>query len=162
MQLNNRVSAISQETPCAKNFADETREQQAQHREIAQRYARKPKRGRRRQNIAPLRIRDLQKLFAERYGTAMPDDDSARDDLTVLLHHVAQLGDPHALRACAARWCPWLCHGEFAAMIAEIECRPLRWRADSLAKRIGLNDATRTRLAITTIGSVDCGKAART
>jgi hypothetical protein len=148
--------------PCEK-FTTETPEQNARHREIARRYASKSReRGRHRPNIVAFRIRDLQKLFADRYGTAMPDDDAARDDLMVLLHHVAHLGDSRALRAYAARWCPWLSYGEFAAIIAEIEYRPLRWRADSLARRIGLDDATRTRLRITTIGATDCAKAQRT
>src|SRR5438034_10355696 len=159
---NTTTLRIAQAAPCEK-FTGETPQQNARHSEIARRYGRNnQKRGRRCPSIAAFRIRDLQNFFADKYGATMPDDDGASDDLLVLLHHVAHLGDPRALRVYAARWCPWLCHGEFAAMIAEIDCTPLRWRADSLARRIGLDDATRTRLGITTIGAIDCTKAQRT
>jgi hypothetical protein len=160
MQLSNRVRAISQETSCEKHFVDETPGQQAQHREIAQRYSRK--RGRRRPSLVPLRIRDLEAFYREKYGAIMPNDDPrALDCLIVLLHHVAGLGDPRAVRACAARWAPWLTEAEYAAIVVEIECTPLRWGADSLAREIGLDDAVRTLLRITTIGANDCDKAQR-
>ena len=133
----------------------------AQHREIARRYAR-PRRKGSRPSIVSLIIGDLEKFFADKYGAAFPDDDAGRDDLIVLLHYVMQLGDQRALRARAARWCPWLSGQEYAAMIAGIERKPLRWRADSLAREIGLNRATRTRLGVTTIGATDFGKAKRT
>jgi hypothetical protein len=163
MQLNSRANAVSQ-APSCERFDDETPEQKALHHEIALTYRRaKRPRGRRRPAIVAFRIRDLQIVFIDRYvGGTMTDDDAGRDDLIVLLHHVARLGDPRALRDYAARWCPWLTHGEFAAMIAEIDAEPLRWRADSLARRIGLDDATRTRLGVTTIGSTDCNKVQRT
>ena len=40
-------------------------------------------------------------------------------------------------------------------LIADIAAHPIRWRADKLAHRVGLTDATRTRLGITTIGAID-------
>ena len=39
--------------------------------------------------------------------------------------------------------------------------KPLRWRADKLAARLGLTDAERRRLRITTIGAVDKARDAR-
>jgi len=42
-----------------------------------------------------------------------------------------------------------------AALAAVVIAQPLRWRADSLAHRIGLDAATRRRLAITTTGATD-------
>jgi hypothetical protein len=163
MQASNRVPTFLQETSCEKSYADETPEQQAQHREIARKYRRKPTRGRRRPAIVAFRIRDLETVFADRYrGGTMPDDDYiALDHLIVLLHHVARLGDPRAMRACAARWCPWMSDVEYAAVVAEIDAEPPRWTADRLARRIMLDDATRTRLAITTIGATDVNKAQR-
>lgn len=158
-----RVAQGSQLTSVEKFFADETPEQQELHRDIARRYARKgPTHGRRCASILGFRIRDLQAFFRSKYVETMPNDDPrALDHLIVLLHHVAYLGDPRALRACAARWAPWLMDAEYAAIIAEIECRPRRWRADSLAHRVGLDDATRTLLRITTIGANDITKAKR-
>jgi hypothetical protein len=133
----------------------------AKHREIAARYAR-PRRKRGRPGIVSLILRDLSIYYRDKYGDTFPDDDAGRDDLVVLLHHMAQLGDPFTMRACAAHRCPWLTEAEYTAMIAAIDLKPRRWRADSLAQEIGLNRATRTRLAITTIGATDFCKAQRT
>ena len=55
----------------------------------------------------------------------------------------------------AASWAPWLPADALDDMIADITARPLRWRADSLAKRLGIDDATRTRLELRTIGAID-------
>jgi hypothetical protein len=133
----------------------------AKHREIARHYTR-PRRKRDRPNIVSLTLGDLQTFYSDRYGDTFPDDDAGREDLTVLLRYIAQLGDPRAMAACAAYRCPWLSEAEYTAMIDGIERRPRRWRADSLAREIGLNRATRTRLAITTIGAIDFCKANRT
>jgi hypothetical protein len=115
-----------------------------------------------RPTIVVLTIADLQKFFADKYGDTFPNDDAGREDLIVLLHYVAQLGGTSAMSACAARWAPWLTVVEYTAMIAGIERKPLRWSADSLAADIGLNDETRTRLGIRTIGAIDFGKRKRT
>jgi hypothetical protein len=160
--FSSRARLVSQEhrlTPLKNIFQDETPAQQSAHREIARRYASKLKR---RSNLAVFRIRDLQVFYSDRYGETMPDDDHrALDHLVVLLHHVASLGDARALRACAARWCPWITDGEYAAIVAEVDGKPLRWRADALARRIALDDATRTRLGIKTIGGYDVSKKQR-
>jgi hypothetical protein len=137
------------------------RRKAAKLREIARHYAR-PRRKRSRPGIAALTIGDLEIFFGDKYRDTFPDDDAGRDDLIVLLQYMAQLGDPHAMSACAARWCPWLSEAEYTAMLAGIERAPMRWRADGLAAEIGLNRATRTRLGITTIGAIDFGKAKRT
>jgi hypothetical protein len=159
MKTCTRVLPILQETPCEEKFADETPEQKAQHREIALTYRRRKRGGR--PPIVGFRIRDLETFFSDRYGATMPDDDSGLDDFIVLAHHVAQLGDPRALRACAARLCPWMTDAQYDAIVAVTAQKPLCWTADSLAREIGLDDATRTRLGITTIGATDVGKAER-
>jgi hypothetical protein len=133
----------------------------AKHREIARHYARQRRKGSR-PSIVSLTIADLETVFADRYGSTFPDDDAGRGDLIVLLQYVSQLGDPRAMAASAARWCPWLSEAEYTAMLAGIGRKPLRWRADALAGEIGLNRATRTRLGITTIGAIDFCKAKRT
>jgi hypothetical protein len=154
-----RVAQAPKRTPCEK-FADETPQQQAAHLDIARKYSRRKRSGGC-PAIVAFRIRDLQTFVGDRYGATMPDDDSGLDDFIVLAQHVARLGDPHALRACAARWCPWLTDDAYAVIVAEINASPRRWTADSLARRIGLDDATRTRLGITTIGAIDCSKVQR-
>jgi hypothetical protein len=50
---------------------------------------------------------------------------------------------------------------ECTDLIDRVTSKPLRWTADTLAWRIGLNDATRTLLKITTIGAIDLNKVQR-
>ena len=134
----------------------------AKHREIARHYDQQRRKKRSRPSTVSLTIGDLEKFFDDKYGLAFPDDDAGRDDLVVLLHYVAQLGDPSAMRRSVAHRCPRLTGGEYTAMIAAIERKLLRWGADSLAAEIGLNRATRSCLGITTIGATDFCKAKRT
>jgi hypothetical protein len=56
---------------------------------------------------------------------------------------------------------PWMQEAERAELIAAVVAKPLRWRADKLAARVGLTAAERERLNIRTIGAVDLDKAAR-
>jgi hypothetical protein len=155
-------SALRASTPATISAAciDDPRKA-ALHRAIARHYAR-ARHKRSRPGIVSLILRDLSIFFRDKYGKTFPDDDAGRDDLVVLLHYLAQLGDARAMRRCAARWCPWLADGEYTAMLASIDRKPLRWDADGLAREIGLDDATRTWLGITTIGATDFNKAKRT
>lgn len=107
-------------------------------------------------SLVGIRIAELERLFADRWGEQLPPDDAGRDDLFVLLNHAAYYAEPGPrMHAKAARWAPWLAADALADMIADIRARPLRWRADKLAQRLGVDDATRTRLALRTIGAVD-------
>jgi hypothetical protein len=161
MQFSNDVNFKAQTIPPAiVALSTDARRKAAKHREIARHYAR-PRRKRSRPGIVSLILGDLQIFFDDKYGATFPDDDAGRDDLVVLLHYVAQLGDARTTTACAAHRCPWIKAEEYTAMIAGIERAPLRWRADALASEIGLDNRTRTRLGITTIGAIDFGKAKR-
>jgi hypothetical protein len=73
--------------------------------------------------------------------------------------HLAQI-DPRLIRPWAATWMPTLPATELDALIADVGTGR-RWKADALARELGLDDATRTRLKIKTIGAIDCGKAKR-
>lgn len=109
-----------------------------------------------------LRLRELERFYAWRYGPTLPDDAAGRKHLYIAAQHIAQGGalERH-LRAWSSFWAPWLGDDECAEMVARVIARPMRWKADTLAWRIGLTDADRTRLKITTIGATDCNKAAR-
>jgi hypothetical protein len=124
------------------------------------------KRATTRPNIGLLTLCDLENFLSDtydRHGPSMPEgDDAASEHFVVLLHYVAQLGDPSAMRAAKDRWCPWLSEAEYAAMIAAVERKRLRWDADGLAAEIGLDYATRTRLGITAIGATDFCQRKRT
>lgn len=108
--------------------------------------------------IAALRVAELDREFTDRYGgMVLPDDDSARDDIEIMLHHLArrsrepQRKIPQWLGARA----PWLTGDERDTMVAKVLANPLRFRADTLAARIGLTAERRARLKIRTIGAID-------
>jgi hypothetical protein len=79
-----------------------------------------------------------------------------------LANHLAHLDEPDCrITAWLRRWAPWFGDDRTTALIRAVTPKPLKWRADKLAQRLGLNHATRRRLGITTIGATDCGKAKR-
>lgn len=133
----------------------------AKHAEIERRYKRK--RGRRHVSIAALRVNDLRKLFTARYGELFPNDDAGRDDAHVMVHHLGALsGDPRKrITPWLREHCPWTSLAEAEKLLVEAITRPQRWRADKLAWRLGLNEADRTALGITTIGAIDLSRADR-
>jgi hypothetical protein len=141
-------------------FAGETPAQQAKHREIAEKYKRKKKRGGHGSSL-PYRLRDLRALIADRYGGPLPEH-GARVDLIVLIHHLVWLGDPRVCAFYKDRLYPWLDEDEHAALLATAREKPLSWSADQLAEELDLDYATRQRLGITTIGATDFPKAKRT
>lgn len=131
----------------------------ARHREIARRY----KRARPAFSMAALRCAEINRLLASRYGQVLPDDDAGRDDALIMAHHLARLsGDP---RVRIGKWldahAPWAVGSIRATLLAEIDAKPLRWRADKLGARLRLTEGERSGLRIRTIGAVDVDKAER-
>lgn len=141
------------------------------HREIAVRYAwmsreQKHRRGSKKL-IARLRMREIERLFAYRYGDQLPDDDAGMEDLTLAANQIAQMegnAEDHILRW-AWEWAYWLFDKKdvnpvlFAKRIAS---SPRRYKADTLARILNLTMSSRTTLGITTIGAIDCNKQQRT
>src|ERR1700684_492027 len=91
--------------------APDTPFQESRHRQIAMRYAwHDSPRQRRRPKFCYLRLRELERLYGDRYGPTLPDDDAGRDELFIAAQHIAQGGDSesgHHIRAWALLWCPW-------------------------------------------------------
>ena len=114
-------------------------------------------------SLTALRIAELRRLFLDRYGRTLPDDDAGRDDVLVMAHHIARRqGDPsRAIRSWIELQAPWMTSTETAVTISTVLARPLRWRADKLALRLRLTEAERRRLHICTIGAIDMTKAER-
>ena len=141
----------------AGRFAGETPAQIAKHNEIARRHCRRRNDG---AFLPRLRIPELERIFAMQYGgRRLPDDDAGRADLRLMADHLAQI-DPRRIRPWVATWMPTLSGTDLDALIADVG--PGRWwKADALAREFGLDDATRTRLKIKTIGAVDCTKRQR-
>jgi hypothetical protein len=135
------------------------RDADARHREIAARYKRK----RPLFSMAALRCAEINRFLQDRYGPIIEDDDAGRDDARLMAHHLAKLsGDQHRR---VINWldvrAPWLIGAERSKLLAEIDHKPRKWRADKLAHRLGLTEAVRRRLRITTIGAIDMTKAER-
>jgi hypothetical protein len=146
--------------------------QSARHAEIARRYSwaakqrkngelnKKPDRTR---LITLIRLRELERIFQSRYGRFLPDDDSGRDDLNLVAHHISHLaGDvvAHVL-GWAKAWAPWLPEDDARSLAARVAADPVKYTADILAWRLRLTAGERTALRITTIGAFDKSKAER-
>jgi hypothetical protein len=119
---------------------------------------RRPKKESKPRSIPPqFRIRDLSSLFTSRYGSALlPDDDSGREDLEIMSHHLAHLSEAERrIRSWASLRAPWLSNGELASMIDHVLENPIRWRADTLARKLNLTASERAARKITTIGAID-------
>jgi hypothetical protein len=130
------------------------------HAEIARRYTdqgeRKPV------SRAALRIAQLRRLFTARYGRTLPDDDAGRDDAFIMACHLVMRPEAdRRIPAWLSLWAPWMPQDEVRAFTTKIIAKPLRWRADTLGKRLSLIEAERSRLKITTIGAVDLTKEQR-
>lgn len=107
-------------------------------------------------SLAALRMSDLNRLFQARYGNYLPDDDCGRDDALIAAHHLgAMQRGPERIAAWLSARCPWMTAGEVSALVAGVEAKRLRWKADTLAARLNLTAAERRALKITTIGAID-------
>lgn len=140
------------------------------HREIAVRYAwmsreQKYRRGSKKL-LALLRMREMERVFAHRFGDYLPDDDAGMEDLTLAANQIAQMegnAEDHILRW-AFEWAPWFFRQKdvdpvlFARRIAK---SPRRYKADTLARLLNLTMSDRTAIGITTIGAIDCNKQQR-
>jgi len=139
----------------------------ALHREVAIRYAWASRRCRgfvpRAILIIMVRLRELERLFASRYGATLPDDDAGSDDLLVAAHTIAGAYQDENVAgrivAWARMWAPWLPAAEAEALAALVAANPHCWTADTLAWRLRLTTVERDALGITTIGAFDMSKA---
>jgi hypothetical protein len=136
--------------------------------EIAARYRREKaakKRDRLPANLACFRVRDLNGLFARRYGHTLPDDDAARADVLIMAHHLAGAalaGDPEVkIRRWLGLRAPWLAASEVAKIIGAVISSRKLWTADELAAELRLTATERADLSITTIGAIDMTKRQR-
>jgi hypothetical protein len=136
---------------------------EARRTEIEVRYAAEKRDKPQRAGINGIRRAELGRLFTTRYGRMLSDDDAGRDDAFVMAHHLARrAGDA---RRNIAMWlelnAPWMDGGEVNNLITSVLAKPLRWKADTLAKRLGLTAIERTALGLTTIGAIDQTKEER-
>jgi hypothetical protein len=126
--------------------------------EIRRRYRRRGKIG-----MSTLRTAELDRLFEHRYrGIILPDDDAGRGDVRIMLHTLGRRSDPtQRIDAWLAARAPWFAGDERDRLIEAVLDNPLRWRADTLGRMLGLTTAERTFLKIRTIGPIDSTAAER-
>jgi hypothetical protein len=55
----------------------------------------------------------------------------------------------------ARTWAPWMPADELASLIADVTANPRRFKADTVAARLGITAEIRTRLDLRTIGAID-------
>jgi hypothetical protein len=112
--------------------------------------------------IRRLRLGDLRKLFRDRYGPILPDDDAGREDLIELLLPISLGHEPDLrMRHAIEVWCPWMSQKETGEIIDRIKQMPLWQRkpkAELLGQRLGLIYPDRTRLRIKTIAPTDVSR----
>jgi hypothetical protein len=78
---------------------------------------------------------ELKRIFRGRYGVTLPDDDAGRDDLELLLLHVAADKRQHAIEI----WAPWISDAD--ATIAALPLR--RPTVGQISERLRLTNAER-------------------
>jgi hypothetical protein len=113
--------------------------------------------------MSTLRCAELERLFDRRYrGDVLPDDDSGRGDIRIMVHTLGRRSDPiQRIDAWLARRAPWFVGEDRDRLIAAVMNNPLRWRADTLGRMLGLTTAERSMLKIRTIGPIDSTAAER-
>lgn len=132
--------------------------------EIKRRYSRKAKVGKRTRSMAAIRISELTRWLDDTHGAGVELEPSDQSIAIVRLfaHHMAGLPDmPRRVTAWLDRYAPWLTLASREVLISECAACPLKWSADKLAWKIRLDDATRARLKIKTIGAIDCNREQR-
>lgn len=125
--------------------------------EIKRRYERKGKVGKRTKPMAAIRLAELARWLDDRAGADQLEPSQWSEGIArIFVHHFVTLADGNRR---AADWlgtrCPWISTRDREYMITEANHCPLKWSADKLAWKIGLTDAKRSELKITTIGAID-------
>jgi hypothetical protein len=129
----------------------------ARYTEIDIRYGWQRRQAVRPRQIGPIRIRELERLFQHRYrSTTLPDDDSGREDLRIVVEHFASMTySQNRTTRWARKWAPWMPEQELEQLVDEAGAHPRRWKSQSLGEALRLTYAERTALKITTIQCVD-------
>ena len=111
------------------------------------------------------RAREVRAVLTAHYGDTLPDDDAGRDGLTVMLKYVMQANPCRAVSAMLAEaraWAPWMAYEERRKLVERVaSTKPLKLKADALAKKLAVTYVERTLLGLTTIGCCDLTRAER-
>lgn len=104
-----------------------------------------------------LRMAEIYRVFVHRYGGApLPDDDAGRDDLKLAFQVLSTTQDAgRRMIEMSGTWAPWYPVDELEQLAAATAAKPRRFRADTVAARLGITDAVRAELKLRTIGATD-------
>jgi len=107
--------------------------------------------------IVTFRMAELFTVFNHVYGGApLPDDDDGRDSIKLVFQVLSTTSRADLRMVDVARtWAPWFPPDELAAMVADVTAHPRRFKADTVAARLGITDKIRTLLKLRTIGAID-------
>lgn len=135
--------------------------------EIDQRYKRKAaKSGQRSRSrgMAAIRLAELTRWLDDTFGQGVELEAGkhAYQIVRIFGHHLGVFPDaPRRITVWCSTYAPWISPRDLERLIRECVEHPIKWKADKLAWKLPLNDATRTRLKIRTIGATDCNQAQR-
>jgi hypothetical protein len=107
--------------------------------------------------IVTFRMAELFDYFNWLYGKApLPDDDAGRDDIKLMFQVLSTTSRADLRMVDVARtWAPWMPPDELTSMVADVVAHPRRFKADTVAARLGITDEIRTLLKLRTIGAID-------
>jgi hypothetical protein len=113
--------------------------------------------------IVTFRMAELYRCFNRAYGGApLPNDDAGRDDLRLAFQVLSTTSGPGPRMAnVALTWAPWMPSDELEALIADVVAHPRRFKADTMAARLGITAEIRNLLKLRTIGAIDKSAAER-
>jgi hypothetical protein len=113
--------------------------------------------------MSAIRIAELNRLFAARHGSTLPDDEAGRECVWIAANHLILLPGVPSVRLFewAKLHAPWLTTAELEQLLADAASKTQIWTADGLAWRLKLTYADRQALKIKTIGSIDVNKRER-
>jgi hypothetical protein len=132
--------------------------------EIARRYARKAKVGKRTRSMAAIRLAELTRWLHDTHGAGveLEPGPAALMIAEIFAHHMAALANPERrIAQWLAFYAPSIPPLEQERLIGNATGKPIHWSADKLGWKIRLRDEQRTRLKIRTIGAIDCNREQR-
>lgn len=113
--------------------------------------------------ISGFRIRELERLAGHWWNGNIPESDEGRVFVRVVANHLVGLsGIPRKrVDAWCERFAPWIAEDDLDEIVELATMSPTLYSADTIARAIGLDIATRDLLKLTTIGAYDFDAKAR-
>jgi hypothetical protein len=108
--------------------------------------------------LAPIRLSDIRKLIAHRYGSVLPATMQAVADLRVLLNQLAMVRNGNQLKrvtGAVRELAPWMPDDDVYSLVDGVCRRPLRFKAETAGTKMQLRYEEKRAIRATTIRAVD-------